>query len=109
VAGQQALLAGSPTPEAAHAAYRRAVDYQGVISNIGRFWINNCNRPVRVEALWVVPNVEDEPVVSIATVDRRMCVTLLGGDTVPGLLQNALGRLEMAGARSDFAPISRAA
>ena len=46
---------------------------------------------------------------SIATVDRRMCVTLLGGDTVPGLLQNALGRLEMAGARSDFALISRAA
>jgi hypothetical protein len=109
VAGQQALLARRPTPEAAHAAYRRAVDYQAVISNIGRFWINNCNRPVRVEALWVVPNFEDEPVVSIATVDRRMCATVLGEDTVPGLLQNALGRLEMAGARSDFALISRAA
>jgi Phthiocerol/phthiodiolone dimycocerosyl transferase C-terminus len=108
VAGQQALLAKKPTPEAAYAAYRSTVEHQAVISNIGRYWANNGNGPVRLEALWLVPNVEEEPVVGVATVDRRMCVTLLGGDTVPGLLDNALSRLPLSAARTDFAPISSA-
>lgn len=107
VAGQQALLANRPTPEAAYAAYRNAADHQAVISNIGRFWPNNGNGQVCVEALWVVPNVEEEPVVGVATVDHRMCVTLLGGDTVPGLLEEALSRLQVPLAPTDFGPISR--
>jgi hypothetical protein len=109
VAGQQALLTQGPSPEAAFAAYRSGVDHQIVISNIGRFWSNHADGPVRLEALWVVPNVEEEPVVGVATVEGRMCLTLLGGGAVPGLLENALGRLPLAAARTDFAPISAAA
>jgi hypothetical protein len=100
VAGQQALLAQRPTPEAAYAAYRSAANHQAVISNIGRFWTNNGHGSVGLEALWVIPNVEEEPVVGVATLDRRMCVSLLGGDSVPGLLENALGRLPLAAARA---------
>jgi hypothetical protein len=94
-AGQQALLATRPTPGRAFAAYRSAVDYQVIISNIGRALARTRYGALRLEALWVVPNVEEEPVVGVATVARRMCISLLG-DSVPGLVENALERLPVA-------------
>jgi hypothetical protein len=108
VAGQQALLATRPTPRQAFAAYRNAVDHQAVISNIGRFPATTRSGSLRVEALWVVPNLEEVPVVGVATVEGRMCICLLGDDSATSLLERALGRLETAGGRSDFAPISGA-
>jgi hypothetical protein len=102
VAGQQALLATRPTPGEAFAAYRSTVDHQAVISNIGRVHVPRRTGALRLDALWVVPNGEEEPVVGVATVDGRMCISLLGGHAVPGLIEHALGRL------TDFAAISGA-
>ena len=102
VAGQQALLATRPTPDEAFAAYRSTVDHQAVISDVGRVPGPSRQGPLRLDALWVVPNVEEEPVVGVATVDGRMCISLLGGHAVPGLVEHAVGRL------SDFAVISGA-
>jgi hypothetical protein len=93
VAGQRALLATRPTPDAAFAAYRSTVDYHVVISDIGRVPGPRRQGALRLDALWVMPNVEEEPVVGVATVEGRMCISLLGGHAVPGLVEHALGRL----------------
>ena len=91
--GQRQLLLRCPTPAAAYQAFRNLVDYQVVITNVGRFPAEADYGDIRLEALWGIPNAEKEPVIGVATVDAGMCVALISDGSPLAVVEDALGRL----------------
>jgi hypothetical protein len=70
-----ALLAANHDPKSIYEAYRQAVTFDVVVSNLGRFLTSDRTNALRVTALYLLLNTELEPSIAVATAEGRMCLS----------------------------------
>jgi hypothetical protein len=92
----RSVVSSRPSPLEAYALYRQGVSYQFVFSNTGRLPFEPQIGPLRVDAIWPIPNVEIEPFVSSVTVGGRMFITAVGVRSMQKLLDCAVARIRVS-------------
>jgi hypothetical protein len=89
----RSVVLSRPSPLEAYTCYRQGVTYRFVFSNTGRLPFEPQIGPLRVDAIWPIPNVEIEPFVSSVTVGGRMFITAVGVRSMQKLLDRAVGHI----------------
>ena len=70
------VVAGRPNPQTAYERVWRNFGYSTVLTNLGRFPGTSELKRYRVTAAYPILSPELEPVVAVATADRRACITV---------------------------------
>jgi hypothetical protein len=89
------LLARNREPHSVYQDFRSVVNYDAVLSNLGRFPLMPRVRQFRVTAVYPVLNIEYEPLITVATAGTHMSLVLtsngsLGTDWLSSVLEEAL-------------------
>jgi hypothetical protein len=98
----RSFVSSNPTPSETYSHYRRLVRHHLVVSNKGRLPFESQFGALQIEAIWSVPNVEEEPFISLLTVGGRMFITALAERSMRTLLDGTLMRIRQSVAWPDM-------
>jgi hypothetical protein len=76
IAGMASVVSGEPNPQSIYENVWRNIVYNAVLTNLGRFPDMPKVKRFHVTALYPVQNLDLEPVISVATTDQRMSITI---------------------------------
>jgi hypothetical protein len=92
-AAMASIVAAKPGPQAVYEEVWRSGGYNAVLTNLGRFPDSPKLKRFRVTAVYPILSPELEPVVAVATVEQRACITVSSPPEIADISSRFLERL----------------